>query len=141
MNPKQFLWAAGILFCSLWLGYISLFVYQIGAPLHAEWWVHAMYQYKDYLADSCTQKKIIIFGGSNSLFGINSEVIAEKTGLPVVNLSTHAGLDLDFILYKIQQHIHPGDIVVLPLEFEYYWRDGTISQWFSENMMAWGGII
>jgi hypothetical protein len=46
-------------------------------------------------------------------------------------------MDISFIYYRIKEHIKRGDIVVLPLEFEFYKRDQQ-SAWFTSNMMAWG---
>ncbi len=138
MKPKNFLFSVFIFIFIFFSLYILLFFYQLGSPKNAEWWVNNMYYYKDFRAENIKQKKIIIIGGSNSLLGINSETIEEKTGYPVSNLSTHAALDMSFLYYKIKQHINEGDIVVLPLEFEYYSRNSEISDWFSTNMMAWG---
>lgn len=138
MTAKQFLFSVFILISLFFSLYIILFFYQIGAATKAEWWINNSYYYKDFRAESIKQKKIIIIGGSNSLLGINSEIIEQKIGYPVVNLSTHAGLDINFLYYKIKQHLNEGDIVILPLEFEYYSGNNEISDWFSINMMAWG---
>lgn len=138
MKAKQFLFSTFLFLIALFSIYILLFYFQLGAPLNAEWWVKNSYNYKDVRAQNITSRKIIIIGGSNVLFGINSNLIKQKTGLPVINLATQGGLDIDFFYYKIQQHIKEGDVVVLPLEFEYYPRTGEISDWFSQNMQAWG---
>jgi len=139
MKAKNFLMTSFGLLLLFFSTYIALFYFQIGAPIKAEWWINSSYHYKDYRAENIKQKKIIIAGGSNALVGINSKTIEKITPYPVVNLATHAGLDLNFYYYKIKQHIRDGDIVVLPLEFNYYSRTDKISDWFSNNMMAWGG--
>ena len=138
MKAKQFLFSIFLFLIAFFSIYTLLFYFQLGAPLNAEWWIKNLYTYKDVRAKNITSRKIIIIGGSNALFGINSELIKKKTGLPVVNLATQAGLDIDFLYYKIKQHIKEGDVVVLPLEFEYYPRTGEVSDWFSQNMQAWG---
>jgi hypothetical protein len=139
MKAKQFLLSVFIFLLFLFSFYIILFYFQIGAPTRAEWWVYNSYLYKDYRSGNIKQKKIIIISGSNSLFGINSEVIEKITHYPVVNLATHGGLDIDYFYYKIKQQMNDGDIVVLPLEFQFYKRPDRISDWFTRNMMAWGG--
>lgn len=138
MTAKKFLFSVFLLISLFFSLYIILFYFQLGAATKAEWWVKHSYYYKDFKAEDIKQKKIIIIAGSNALLGINSDIIAQKTGYPVVNLSAHADLDLNFLFYKIKQHINKGDIVVLPLEFKYYSDSNKISDWFSINMMAWG---
>lgn len=64
-------------------------------------------------------------------------MISRITGWDVVNLSVHGGLPLDFLYYKIYKCIREGDVVVLPLEYDYYTRE-DISEWFCNNMLAWG---
>lgn len=138
MKAKYFL-LTGFLFTLIpFIIYIILFYFQLGADIKSEYWINSSYQYKDFRAKSIKSKKIIIISGSNSLFGINSELIQKKTGYPVVSLAVHASLDIDFLLYKIKEHINDGDIIVMPLEFEFYSRADKISDWFSNNMMTWG---
>jgi hypothetical protein len=138
MKAKRFLFHSLSLLIVFFGTYILLFYFQLGAPLEVEWWVNDILKYKDFKARNIASEKIIIIGGSNVLFGINSQVIAQKTGYPVVNMGTHGGLDIDYIYYKIKQHMKEGDVVVLPLEFEYYTYTGEVSEWFSHNMQAWG---
>lgn len=138
MKAKQFLFNGFLFLFVLFNLYILLFCFQLGAPLEAEWWIGNTYTYKEARAKHIASRKIIIIGGSNALFGINSQIIEKKTGRPLTNLASHGGLDMDFFYFMIKQHIKEGDIVVLPLEFEYYTRTGEISEWFSHNMQAWG---
>jgi hypothetical protein len=70
--------------------------------------------------------KIILGGGSNLAFGIDSAELQLKTGIPVVNFGLHAGLGLDFILNELEHSIKDNDTVFL--SFEYYLPgDGTYS--------------
>ena len=66
--------------------------------------------------DSC-HNRIIFAGGSNLAFGINSKSVQDSIGIPVVNLSLHAGLGLDFILNELYDVVRDGDIVVLSVEY------------------------
>jgi len=77
---------------------------------------------KHQLLDSIPSPRIIIAGGSNNAFGINSRLIEEAFELPVINLSIHAGLGTPFIIEEIQQGVRNNDIVILSLE--YGLRDG-----------------
>lgn len=123
-----------LLFSLLYLGLVYL---QIGAPVKAEWWLKSVYDVKNHLAKQTKGPKILIIGGSNSLFGIDSSIIHKETGLPVVNLSGHAGLDISFHYHKLKQHLSDGDIVVMPLEFGYF-QQKRVTDWFANNMLAWG---
>lgn len=61
--------------------------------------------------------KIVIIGGSNGAFGINSRLLHETYNLPVVNTCTHAsiGLRMQFETYK--DMLREGDIVILSPEY------------------------
>jgi hypothetical protein len=109
-----------------------------GSPVSAEWWIHDVLLYKERHAESVAGKKLIILSGSNSLFGIESLTVEKFIGFPVVNLSTHAQLELDFLKLLLERHLNKGDVVVMPLEFEYYRRDYDLSDWYAANMVAWG---
>lgn len=118
--------------------FIYVFKMQDGKQVVGEWWLVNSYQFKDMAADHIKSKKIMVVSGSNSLFSINGETLTAKTGLPVVNLSTHAGLDLNYHFYIIKKYMKEGDVVVMPLEYEYYSATGKPTDWFVNNMTGWG---
>jgi hypothetical protein len=89
------------------------------------------------VADEIKSPKVIIIAGSNALFGVNSGIIEAAVGYPVVNLSAHAELSIGFLYEKIKAHMGEGDIVVMPLEGNYYIRN-KLSASFVNNMLAWG---
>lgn len=64
--------------------------------------------------------KLIYFGGSNALFGIDSERLENKIQRPVVNYSIQAGLPLSFYIREISPYLSKGDVVLLVLEYGYY---------------------
>lgn len=100
----------------------------------------AIYACKDVLArnaDTDNKPRIIIIAGSNGLYGINNSVIEKQTGLKVINMSSHAGLPLDYLMYRALKYVKKGDIVVLPLEYAYYGRDGY-EEWAMHNLFYWG---
>ncbi len=61
--------------------------------------------------------KILFAGGSNLVFGLNSEKIEDEFSIPVVNLGLHAGLGLDFVLKELENSIVYGDVVFLSPEY------------------------
>lgn len=71
--------------------------------------------------DSLTGSRIIIAGGSNCAFGIDSKAIEDSFHLPVINLALHAGLGLDFVLGELKSVIKEDDIVFISPE---YYADG-----------------
>lgn len=61
--------------------------------------------------------KIILCGGSNLAFGINSQEIQNEFDVPVVNLGLHAGLGLEFMLNELKASMNEGDVVILSIEY------------------------
>ncbi len=61
--------------------------------------------------------KIVIIGGSNGGFSINSELIHQAFNMPVVNTGTHAsiGVRMQFEIYK--DLLRQGDIVIFCPEY------------------------
>lgn len=67
--------------------------------------------------DSIKRPKLIIAGGSNIAFGINSERIEKALDIPTVNLGLHAGLGPSFILKEAEKSVSSGDVLFLSLEY------------------------
>lgn len=134
----NYLVSGALLFLLISCAYHYVFRLQFGAPIPAEYWIYEERILKQSLAQLRPSPKLIIASGSNSLFGIDSDSLALAIDLPVVNLAIHAGLPLDWILDSVREVAHPGDIVVLPLEWSYYTSDYTEpSKWFYEQVVAW----
>jgi hypothetical protein len=70
--------------------------------------------------------KIILGGGSNLAFGINSKELEDTFKMPVVNMGLHAGLGLNFILNELKYSIKENDIVFLSIEY-FLAKDGVYS--------------
>ncbi len=73
-------------------------------------------QDKHKRAQNIKGTKIILAGGSNLVFGIDSEQIQKELHTPVVNFGLHAQLGLSFILNEVQDIAKPNDIVILSIE-------------------------
>lgn len=137
-TAKTFLLSAAGYFLLLCTLYYACFIYSCGRYINAEWWIKDIYEYKFVLNSLIESPRIIIAGGSNSLFGMNSDIVNKITGHNVINIASHAGLDISFHYYKIKEYMRDGDIVVIPLEFYYYYNDDPYTEWFINNMIAWG---
>jgi len=63
------------------------------------------------------EPKIILVGGSNLPFGINSELLQEKTGFKVVNFGLYAALGSKTTMDLSKSNINKNDIVIFVPEF------------------------
>ncbi len=63
--------------------------------------------------ESLDEPKIILVGNSNLAFGIDSTMIEEELGMPVVNLGLQGGLGNRFHEQMLQGHVQSGDIVIV----------------------------
>lgn len=61
--------------------------------------------------------RLIIIGGSNIAFGIDSERIQNEIDIPVVNLGLHAGLGLDFMIQQLKYVVRKSDVVIVVPEY------------------------
>jgi hypothetical protein len=61
--------------------------------------------------------RIILIGGSNVAFGIDSKKMESELGMPVVNMGLHASLGLTFMLNEVKADIRKGDLIVLSPEY------------------------
>lgn len=123
----------------IFAGYYAVFKYQIGRSVTAEWWVVNVQDKKEQISNETNSNRIVFLAGSNGLFGLNSNIISSITDRNAINLSMHASLDISYYRMLLEKNIKNGDIVILPLEYEYYFRQNAYSEWFINNMLAWGG--
>ncbi len=72
---------------------------------------------KHHLLENIAPPRMLLCGGSNLAFGIDSKSIQDKIGLPVINMGLNAGLGLNFIMEEIKSAAKPTDIVILSIEY------------------------
>src|SRR5690606_19069199 len=63
-------------------------------------------------------RKIVLIGGSNLSFGVDSPMIQKATGCPVVNMGMNGYFGVRYMLEEVKAHINPSDIVVLSFEYD-----------------------
>lgn len=68
--------------------------------------------------------RMLIVGGSNIAFNIDSERVQNEFGLPVVNLGLNIGLGIRYITNEVEDLVEQGDIVLLFFTW-YTTIDGT----------------
>ncbi|ACV63613.1 hypothetical protein Dtox_2848 [Desulfofarcimen acetoxidans DSM 771] len=113
----MFIFMGFLLAVLIWVGLVR---FQTGAPTESTRWIHEVRKIKNTIAHSKHSPKIIVLSGSNSLFGIKSQMIEQELGISAVNMAIHAGLQLDYILKQAHSIAKKGDIILLPLEYELY---------------------
>ena len=107
---KLLIFSSGILFCSI------LFSSVYKGKDRENNYMESIVDKHQALLDF-KSPKIILAGGSNLAFGINSEELTSGFKLPVVNLGLHAGLGLEFILNELKDCVNQNDIVFLSIEY------------------------
>jgi hypothetical protein len=72
---------------------------------------------KRVMLDATPSPRVILVGGSNLMFGVDSAVLERSLGVPVANMGVFGGLGLVAPLEVILPHIGKGDTVVLVPEY------------------------
>lgn len=78
---------------------------------------------------SIDEPKIVIVGGSSVAFGIDSALIEEYTGMPVVNFGLYAALGTKLMLDLSRDAIGKDDVVIIAPELDAQ----TLSLYFSSS--------
>lgn len=122
-----------LIFC---IQFTNLAVFQ-----NAELWLKDTYHVKDMINNQPTHKqRILVVGGSSTLFGFNGAMVEANTSFRFINYGTHAGLPINYHIDKIISQAKNNDIVILPLEFSYYISNTPIDNYaYIQKMIVWGG--
>jgi hypothetical protein len=76
---------------------------------------------KDRLIRTTPSPKIILVGGSNLAFGIDSRMVQDSLGVNVVNMGLYAKLGLRYMLAQVRPYIRRGDVVVIVPEYDQFY--------------------
>jgi hypothetical protein len=131
--PKKFLCAIPIGMVVGLLVLMSAVRFQLGVPTASSAWIKELTSRKQNAAAAISQPKIILLGGSATLFGLNASLIESELGLPVINGGLHAGIGLASILREGKKMITPGDTVVIYPEYE-------LLNFGEKNRQQWAAI-
>ncbi|MGI9550430.1 MAG: hypothetical protein ACR2MT_04470 [Aurantibacter sp.] len=63
-------------------------------------------------------RKIVIVGGSNASFGIDTDVMEDQLKMPVVNMALHGGLPAKYMIEQVRPHLQNGDILIMSREHD-----------------------
>lgn len=83
------------------------------------------YNHKLALLDSVAPPRIILAGGSNLAFGIDSHRIQDSLHCHVVNMGLHGGIGIRLVLGDVLARLHRGDVVVVAMEYGNYFSGGN----------------
>jgi hypothetical protein len=90
-------------------------------------WLRMMYERKVAQAAQVeAPRRLIVTGGSGAHYTINSQLIQQGLGIPVVNLGLDGPVGLDVILPTILGQVRKGDIVLLIPEYLILWSENGL---------------
>jgi hypothetical protein len=139
MNSVKYLRSILLGFFSGAILFLGIFFFQLGVPTQIKGdaaWIDLLYTTKSQIARSISTPKLLVVSGSNSLFGISCKTIHDRLKIGCVNFGTHAGISVDYMLYRTQAVAQPGDTVILPLEYSVYTENGTPSDVFIDYVVG-----
>jgi len=76
---------------------------------------------KDRLIRTTPSPKIILVGGSNLAFGIDSRMMQDSLRVNVVNMGLYAKLGLRYMLAQVKPYIRRGDVVIIVPEYDQFY--------------------
>lgn len=99
----------------------------LGVPEANDYALAARIQHRQLTAP--VAQKIVLVGGSNLAFGIDSPAIEAATGCHVANMGINGYLGVRYMLAQVEPHVTAGDIVVLAFEYDSFFKsvEGTPS--------------
>lgn len=106
----------------------------------AFYWVKNAITVKEHYCHTITKPKIFIISGSNSFYGICTPLLKEKTNMEIVNFGVTYLLSLKSLFVLIKRNTNPNDIVIMPLEYEYY-LNKNITEVEVNILTTWGTDI
>jgi hypothetical protein len=111
----------------IWLLYfVSIYLFYFDNK-HDSFSVNTYFKYKENLAKSIDSKKVVFTSGSNTFLGIRTIGVEKHFGIPTVNMAVHAGLGTTYILDRVKKVLNKGDIVIVPLEYSNFIKNGEQS--------------
>lgn len=136
IKAKYYIYLLFILLVLIVILYIYLYISQVEK-------ISLNYpSYKTFLLkETKSFNRIIIDSGSNSTYGINSEMMEKEFNKVVINISDNAGVPLKHKLLRIKEFSKSGDIVIMPLEYPYYSYEGIPKSYFDKEFIFYFKIL
>jgi hypothetical protein len=112
-------------------------VLTVRSPIPGSYPVRQLIAQKRGMLAALPSPRIIFFGGSNVLMGIDAEAVGRACRIPAFNFGLQAGMRVEDILAEASRSARAGDVVVLALEPEYYVEEKGWSDWQLRSALAW----
>jgi hypothetical protein len=78
---------------------------------------------KDQLIRNTPSPRVILVGGSNLAFGVDSRMLIDSLHMPVVNMGLYAKLGLKYMLAQAKPYVRKGDVIVIVPEYDQFYGD------------------
>lgn len=129
MNKTKIILPLTLSVLAIFLPIIILFSAVLLTPkVYTNTFVGALNEKYDRL-NSIDEPKIVVVGGSSVAFGIDSALMEEYLGMPVVNFGLYAALGTKLMMDLAKSNINNGDIIILAPELDRQ----TLSLYFSSE--------
>ncbi|MGK7942721.1 MAG: hypothetical protein AB4062_21695 [Crocosphaera sp.] len=80
---------------------------------------------KDALLKESPSPRLIMIGGSNLSFGINSQMLKDSLNLNPINTGIHASIGLKYMMDDILDNIQDKDIIIIAPEYQQFYGDAA----------------
>src|SRR5262249_39102967 len=70
---------------------------------------------KEHRLATLPGRRVVLIGGSNLAFGMDSAVVERLTGRPVVNVGLYGNFGVAFMLDEARRGLRPGDATVIAM--------------------------
>ncbi len=119
MNSKQstvFRFAKRLAIFLIFQSIVGLTLSFYSSPASSNHYLAALRDKIQHL-ESLPDSRVAILGGSNTCFGIHSEIFEQNLQRGIANLGLHVSLGLEFQLNCYLQHAQSGDVVMICPEY------------------------
>lgn len=135
MTNKKFIFLSIPFLVTIFLFFIILNLYFYKVPF-STLWVNNSFIKKDNYAKSIQESKIVFTSGSNTLYGMEANIIEKELNVPTVNMAIHAGLKTEYILQRAKNILKSGDIIILPMEYQNFTWDGEVEETYRDYVLT-----
>ncbi len=92
------------------------------------------HSYGEWMMQNVEGPRLIIESGSNSIFSINGEMLAEAFEIDPIVLAVTHGHTLAPRVRRIITHAQPRDVILLPFEWHLYMREEPAHRWVWDTL-------
>ena len=135
MTNKKFIFLSIPFLAVVFSFFIILNLYFYKVPFRTLW-INNSFIKKDNYAKSIKENKIVFTSGSNTLYGMETNIIEKELNIPTVNMAIHAGLKTEYILHRAKNILISGDIVILPMEYQNFTWDGKVEETYRDYILT-----